>query len=528
MAKYVFVTGGVVSSIGKGIAAASLGAVLKARGLEISIAKLDPYINVDSGTMNPHQHGEVFVTEDGAETDLDLGHYERFLNCRMSRRNCATTGQIYDSVIRRERAGKYLGATVQVIPHITDRIKEFMIDVAGSADVAVIEVGGTVGDIESLPFLEAIRQMRLELPTANTFSVHVTLIPYIDTANELKTKPTQHSVRELRAIGIQPEALLCRTSIKLPEEHRTKIALATSVPVTNVFAIPDVPLVYEIPSLLVDIGVDQVVCKHFNLAPPPPQLAPWRGLLERIRKLDRLARIGFVSKYANPSESYKSLREALTHAGWHTGTKVEVTDIEAQSFEAEADAQLRDIDAVLVPGSFGNRGIAGKLRAIAAARERGIPYLGICAGMQLAIVEYARNHVGLTDADSTEFNDQTSHPVIHLDRSRGASKGGTMRLGSEDCNLVPGSRLWKIYGRDCVSERHRHRYEFNLDYRSRLADAGLLFSSWSNDGAYCEAVELPDHPWFVACQFHPEYSSTPMVAHPLFKSFIRAAAAART
>lgn len=527
MAKFVFFTGGVVSSIGKGVTAASLSAVFKASGLSVAIAKLDPYINIDPGTMNPNQHGEVFVTEDGAETDLDLGHYERFLNCRMGRDNCCTAGQIYNTVIGRERAGDYLGATVQVIPHITDEIKKFISAVAKGADVAVIEVGGTVGDIESLPFLEAVRQMHLELPERSTCSVHVTLVPYIETAGELKTKPTQHSVRELREIGLNADVLLCRTaSEELSAQHIRKIALFANVAKDNVFGIPDVRRIYELPIMLADKGVDRKICQKLGLNPPRPDLASWYDLLGKERNFECNVRIGFVGKYSNPSESYKSLREALIHAGWHTGINVQMRDIDAESLENGGLGALDEVDSVLVPGAFGTRGSAGKMLAIGAARERGIPYLGICAGMQLAIVEFARNCARLPAADSTELDSSTPHPVIHLDSLRGGMMGGTMRLGAETCELTPGTRLRGIYGRDSIAERHRHRYEFNLRYRALLETAGMVFSAWSNNGSYCEAVELPDHPWYVACQFHPEYGSTPMLSHPLFKSFVQAAAAA--
>lgn len=525
--KYIFFTGGVASSIGKGVAAASLGAVLEARKLHTTITKLDPYINVDPGTMNPNQHGEVFVTRDGAETDLDLGHYERYLSRHTSRRNNCTAGQIYDQVIRRERKGGYLGATVQVIPHITDEIKAFIYAAGAEVDVAIIEIGGTVGDIESLPFLEAIRQMRLELPHHDTCFVHMTLVPSVESAGEIKTKPTQHSVRALREIGIQADCLLCRSKMKLPASHREKIALFANLQTDQVYGVPDVDLIYKLPVMFAKMGIDDTVCRLLKQEAPSPDLSRWRDFSKMAELCTGEVTIGFSGKYDNPNESYKSLIEALVHAGIHSGTRVRIRHLDLVELAAGKLDSLSDCDAVLVPGAFGTRGMEGKLAVVRQARESGMPYLGICIGMQLALVEYARNKLNLEQANSSEFDTATPHPVVHLEKGQNHSGlGGTMRLGASACKLAAGSKLRGIYGRDLINERHRHRYEFNNEFRDQFEENGLVFSSWSEDGKYCEAIELKDHPFFIATQFHPEYESTPMDSHPLFKSFIAAAQAA--
>ena len=527
MKKLIFFTGGVASSIGKGVASATLGAVLEARGLATTIVKLDPYINVDPGTMNPEQHGEVFVTADGAETDLDLGHYERFLSRRMTRYNNCTAGQIYDAVIKRERRGDYLGATVQVIPHITNEIKDFIHKAFGEVDVVIVEVGGTVGDIESLPFLEAIRQMRLELPapTASCF-VHMTYLPQLSAAGELKTKPTQHSVRALREIGIQPDLLLCRCPGELPQNHQKKIALFANLHPETVFGVPDMETIYDLPAYFAERGIDAQVCAKLELKCPPPDLSRWRDFTTASRNCTKEVTIGFVGKYPNPNESYKSLMEALEHAGIHTGHRVRIVHLDLEELAAGETSLLDGCDAVLVPGAFGERGIAGKLAAIKMARELGKPYLGICIGMQLALVEYARNKLDLAEADSSEFNPQSPYPIIQLEASQANGNGaigGTMRLGSSTCEVVDGSLLRSIYAKDRIEERHRHRYEFNNDFKDKFSASDMQFSAWSADGNYCEAIELKGHPWFIATQFHPEYESTPMASHPLFKSFVEAA-----
>ncbi len=528
MAKYVFFTGGVSSSIGKGVTAAALGAAFEARGLRTTITKLDPYINLDPGTMNPQQHGEVFVTHDGAETDLDLGHYERFLNRRMGRKNNCTAGQIYERVIRRERRGGYLGATVQVIPHITDEIKKFIVSSAQGADVAIIETGGTVGDIESLPFLEAIRQMRLELGADATCYVHLTLVPYVDSAGELKTKPTQHSVRELREIGIQPDFLLCRSVIELPDEHRNKIGLFANLPAKRVYSVPDVDQIYRLPILLSDATLDTDVCNQLNLSCQTADFTRWQEFAAKATSKRREVIIGLVGKYPNPNQSYKSLMEALEHAGVHTGCLVKVRHLDLGKLSAGDWSEFEKCNAILVPGAFGTRGIDGKLAAIGRAREHAVPYLGICIGMQLAIIEYARNHAALDGANSAEFDSATAHPIINLERGqKSVEYGGSMRLGASKCELKPSSLLSSIYAKPLIEERHRHRYEFNNAYREQLEKAGLVFSAWSPDKQYCEAIEIADHPWFVATQFHPEYESTPLNSHPLFKSFITAAGGLR-
>jgi CTP synthase len=535
MTKYIFITGGVVSSLGKGIAAASLAAILESRGLKVTMLKLDPYINVDPGTMSPFQHGEVFVTEDGAETDLDLGHYERFISAKMRKANNFTTGQIYDSVIRKERRGEYLGGTVQVIPHITDEIKSFIRLGAGDAEVAIVEIGGTVGDIESLPFLEAIRQMGIEQPRNHTCYIHLTLVPFIASAGEMKTKPTQHSVKELREIGIQPDVLLCRGDRALPDDERRKIALFTNVHVEAVISAVDVDSIYKIPSMLHAQGLDDIVCRKLELTAAPTNLSVWDRLVYRLEHPESQVHIALVGKYVDLTESYKSLSEALIHAGIHTGAKPIVHYIDSERIEHEGTACLETMDAILVPGGFGKRGVEGKIAAIRFAREQGVPYLGICLGMQLAIIEYARNVVGLSGAHSTEFEPQTPHPVIALitewhardgqaqQRSENSDLGGTMRLGGQECALAENSVTREIYKKDVIIERHRHRYEVNNHYRVRLEKAGLRFSGLSLKDDLAEMVELPDHPWFVACQFHPEFTSTPRYGHPLFGAFVRAA-----
>ena len=535
MTKYIFVTGGVVSSLGKGIAAASLAAILESRGVKMTMLKLDPYINVDPGTMSPFQHGEVFVTEDGAETDLDLGHYERFITAKMHKRNNFTTGQIYESVIRKERHGDYLGGTVQVIPHITDEIKLFIERGAADAEVAMVEIGGTVGDIESLPFLEAIRQMGIELGRENTCYVHLTLVPYIASAGEIKTKPTQHSVKELREIGIQPDVLLCRADRPLPDDERRKIALFTNVVAEAVISAVDTDSIYKIPGLLHTQRLDEIVCRKLNIQLPPADLSSWTSLVYKLEHPEREVNIALVGKYVDLTESYKSLSEALIHAGIHTGAKARIHYIDSESIEKDGTGSLAGMHAILVPGGFGKRGVEGKIQAIRYARENKIPYLGICLGMQLAVIEYARNVVGLDKAHSTEFDPQTPHPVIALitewqdrdgrveQRSEKSDLGGTMRLGAQACALEEGSMVREIYGVPNISERHRHRYEVNNHYLARIQQAGLRVSALSTQDVLCEMIELPGHPWFVACQFHPEFTSTPRDGHPLFKAFVRAA-----
>ena len=531
--KYIFVTGGVVSSLGKGVAAASLGAVLSARGLTVNVLKLDPYINVDPGTMSPEQHGEVFVTEDGAETDLDLGHYERFIGRRMQRCNNFTTGQIYESVLRRERRGDYLGVTVQVIPHVTDEIKSFIAcAVNPKDDIVIVEIGGTVGDIESQPFLEAVRQMRQEKPAADTCFIHVTLLPYVPAAGEYKTKPTQHSVRELREIGITPDVLLCRGG-DISEDNLSKIAMFGNVRAGNVFAAPDVESVYLLPQRYHADGIDQAVCRVLDLMPPPPDLLPWQNLAERLRDAQSETDIAIVGKYMALADSYKSLAEALHHAGLRQRTKINLRYIDAEVLEPESvTEQLALYDAIVIPGAFGLRGIEGKILAARYARENNVPYLGICIGMQLAIVEFARHCAGLPDAHSTEMQQDTPHPVVAMltewrdnagNRQTHASNGdlgGTMRLGGEVCRLH--GRLAEIYGCDSVCERHRHRYEFNNAYRQQLEEAGMLFAAENRDGLV-EAVQLPQHAWYFGVQFHPEFTSSPLHGHPLFESFVAAA-----
>ncbi len=539
MTKYVFITGGVVSSLGKGIASASLGALLEARGLKVTMIKLDPYINVDPGTMSPFQHGEVFVTDDGAETDLDLGHYERFVRTTMGRDNNFTTGQIYERVIRKERRGDYLGRTVQVIPHITDEIQQCVGLGADGADIAMVEIGGTVGDIESLPFLEAIRQMGITLGRENALFMHLTLVPYIRTSGEIKTKPTQHSVKELRSIGIQPDILLCRSEQPLPRAERSKIALFTNVAEKAVISAVDADNIYRIPLLLHDQGLDDLVVEQFRLDAPKADISEWRAVLASYDHPRDQVRIAMVGKYMHLTDAYKSLSEALIHAGVKTHTKVIIDYVDSEQVEQQGSALLEGADAVLVPGGFGDRGIAGKISAVRFARENGVPYLGICLGMQVAVIEFARHVAGLSGAHSTEFDPRTPHPVIALitewmnaegqmeRRSAESELGGTMRLGGQECRLVEGARSRALYGKAVIRERHRHRYEFNNRYLEPLQAKGLRIAGWSLDGKLAEILEIPEHPWFVACQFHPEFTSTPRDGHPLFAGFIEAALAHR-
>ncbi|HEY1283081.1 MAG TPA: CTP synthase [Steroidobacteraceae bacterium] len=534
MTRFVFVTGGVVSSLGKGIAAASLGAILEARGLKVSMVKLDPYINVDPGTMSPFQHGEVFVTHDGTETDLDLGHYERFVRTTTGRNSNFTTGRIYERVIAKERRGDYLGATVQVIPHITDEIKRSVKLGADGADVCMVEIGGTVGDIESLPFLEAIRQLGVELGRSTCVYIHLTLVPVVGGSGEIKTKPTQHSVKELRGIGIQPDVLLCRSKHPLPEEQRRKIALFTNVEERAVISAIDADDIYKIPMLLHDQGLDDIVIDKLRLEAPPTELPEWRQVVSAKANPDGQVDIAMVGKYVQIRDSYISLNEALMHAGLKSRTRVNIHYVESTDIEQHGTHVLKGMDAILVPGGFGERGIEGKIQAVRYAREQRVPYLGICLGMQVAIIEYGRHMVGLQDANSTEFNRATPHPVIALitewqDQARGSQqrdeasgKGASMRLGAQEVLLAAGSRVREIYGKESIAERHRHRYEFNNNYMERFRNSGLRFSGFSRDGLV-EMIELPSHPWFVASQFHPEFTSTPRDGHPLFTGFIRAA-----
>ena len=535
MSRFIFITGGVVSSLGKGIASASLAAILEARGLRVTLVKLDPYINVDPGTMNPFQHGEVYVTEDGTETDLDLGHYERFVRATMGRRNNFTTGQIYWNVLRKERRGEYLGDTVQVIPHITDEIKSCIRHGAGDAEVCLVEIGGTVGDIESLPFLEAIRQMRIELGERHSIFLHLTLVPYIGAAGELKTKPTQHSVKELRSIGIQPDILLCRSERAVPDAERRKIALFTNVPERAVVNCTDADSIYRIPRMLHEQGLDDLVVERFGLEVAQSDLTQWDAVVRGIDDASREVRIAMVGKYVELAESYKSLSEALVHAGIHTGTRVDIRYVDSEEIESAGAGCLEGLDAILVPGGFGKRGIDGKIEAARYARENKVPYLGICLGMQVAVIEYARHRAGLAGADSTEFNRATPHPVIALvtewvgkdgaleRRGEDSELGGTMRLGAQAVRLRRESRMRAVYDADIISERHRHRYEFNNTYMDPLQDAGLQIAGKTLDGTLVEVVEVPDHPWFIGCQFHPEFRSTPRDGHPLFKGFVEAA-----
>lgn len=536
MTKFIFVTGGVVSSLGKGIAAASLGALLEARGLRVSMLKMDPYINVDPGTMSPLQHGEVFVTDDGAETDLDLGHYERYVQRHFKRRNSFSTGQVYESVIRNERRGDYLGGTVQVIPHITDEIIRRIKYAASEADIALVEVGGTVGDIESLPFLEAIRQLSIEVGRDRALFMHLTLLPYIAVAGEVKTKPTQHSVKELRSIGIQPDILVCRSEIPLEDNEKRKIALFTNVQEKAVINSLDARTIYEVPRMLHEQGLDDLVIDRFRLTDTPAaNLADWDEVvfdqLNPVQNVD----IAMVGKYVDLTEAYKSLIEALIHAGIHTKTKVNIHYLDSEELETTGIDVLKTMDAILVPGGFGSRGVEGKIQAIQFARENKVPYLGICLGMQMAVTEFARHVAGLEGAHSTELNPNTPHPVVALitewtdedgqtiERDENADLGGTMRLGAQNCRLQANSKIAEVYGSELISERHRHRYEVNDGYVAKLEEAGLIFAGRSEDGSLVETIEIADHPWFVACQFHPEFTSTPRNGHPLFTAFVEAA-----
>jgi CTP synthase len=539
MTRFIFITGGVVSSLGKGIASASLGAILEARGLKVTMMKLDPYINVDPGTMSPFQHGEVYVTDDGAETDLDLGHYERFIRTTMTKRNNFTTGQIYENVIRKERRGDYLGGTVQVIPHVTDEIKRAIREGADAADVAMVEIGGTVGDIESLPFMEAIRQMGVELGHEKALFMHLTLVPYIASAGELKTKPTQHSVAELRSIGIQPDILLCRADRPIPNDERRKIALFTNVDERAVISAIDVDNIYKIPLWLHKQGLDDFVVEKLRLDVTPADLSEWERVVEAIAHPEHEVNVAMVGKYVNLTESYKSLNEALAHAGIQTRTRVNIVYVDSEQIERQGTACLEGMDAILVPGGFGERGVEGKIQAVQYAREKRIPYLGICLGMQVAVIEFARHVAGLEGAHSTEFRRDTPYPVIALitewlnsqgtieQRSEDSDLGGTMRLGAQQCRLVPGTLARRVYGQDVIVERHRHRYEFNNSFLDALQQAGLVVAGKSIDGNLVEMIEIPAHPWFVACQFHPEFKSTPRDGHPLFTGYIQAALAHR-
>ena len=536
MTRFIFITGGVVSSLGKGITSASLGAILETRGLTVRLMKLDPYINVDPGTMSPFQHGEVFVTEDGTEADLDLGHYERFVATKTGRDSNFTTGRIYSNVIAKERRGDYLGATVQVIPHITNEIKQSVQRGAGDADVCLVEIGGTVGDIESLPFLEAIRQLGVELGRERALYIHLTLVPFIAASSEIKTKPTQHSVKELRSIGIQPDILVCRSEKALPAEQRAKIALFTSVEERAVISAMDVDDLYKIPAMLQEQGLDEIVVEKLKLEGHAADLSEWQAVVDARQHPEAEVNVAMVGKYVNLKDAYISLTEALLHAGIQTRTRVNIRYVESEGLEENGLAQLNDVDAILVPGGFGERGIEGKIQAVQLAREKGIPYLGICLGLQVAVIEFARNVAGLNGAHSTEFEPSTPHPVIALitewrdqsgsteERSAESDLGGSMRLGAQACQLTSGSLAHAAYGSDTIQERHRHRYEFNNGFIEKLQDAGLKFSGRSDDGLI-EVIELPGHPWFLACQFHPEFTSNPRKGHPLFTSFVAAARA---
>jgi CTP synthase len=535
MTKYVFVTGGVVSSLGKGIAAASLAAILESRRIKVSLVKLDPYINVDPGTMSPFQHGEVFVTEDGAETDLDLGHYERFISSRMRKLNNFTTGQIYERVINKERRGDYLGGTVQVIPHITDEIKASVKAACKDAEVGIIEIGGTVGDIESLPFLEAIRQMGIEEGRTNTCYIHLTLVPHLASVGEIKTKPTQHSVKELRGIGIQPDVVMCRSEQPIPDDEKRKIALFTNVDHRSVISCYDVSSIYKIPSMLHKQGLDEIVCRKLDLAAYPADLSMWDRIVDALENPEHEVDIAMVGKYVDLQDSYKSLSEALVHAGIHTRTRVRIHYVDSEQIESKGTETLAGMDAILVPGGFGKRGIEGKIAAVRYARENKVPYLGICLGMQIAVIEAARDLCALEGANSTEFDPDTPHPVVALitewqdrdgrveRRDANSNLGGTMRLGAQPCNVRKGTLAHRIYGTDVVSERHRHRYEVNDQYVARLESAGLVISARTQTENLVEMAERADHPWFFGCQYHPEFTSTPRAGHPLFISYVKAA-----
>jgi len=536
MTRFIFVTGGVVSSLGKGIAAASLGAVLEARGLSVTILKLDPYLNVDPGTMSPYQHGEVYVTQDGAETDLDLGHYERFLRSKMTQNNNFTSGQVYETILRRERRGDYLGGTVQVIPHVTDEIKRRVYAGAGDHDIAVVEIGGTVGDIESQPFLEAVRQLKGELGHQRALLLHLTLVPYIASAGETKTKPTQHSVKEMRSLGLQPDVLLCRSEVELEEVQRKKISLFTNVEERAVIPVIDAQTIYQVPRMLHEWGLDQFVVERFNLDKPLADLSEWDAVVDNQLNSEGEVVIAMVGKYMELLDAYKSLTEALIHAGIHNKTKVKIRYIDSELLESDPTL-IERADAILVPGGFGTRGTEGKIYAVKTARENNIPYLGICLGMQIAVIEYARNVCGMTAANSTEFDPATAYPVVGLiaewidskgnkeQRTEDSDLGGTMRLGSQVCHLVPGSKAHDIYGSEQIEERHRHRYEVNNNLLPKIKEAGLVIGGLSFDKTLVETVELPNHPWFFASQFHPEFTSTPRDGHPLFQGFVAAATA---
>jgi len=537
MTRFIFITGGVVSSLGKGITSASIAAILEARGLKVTMLKLDPYINVDPGTMSPFQHGEVFVTEDGAETDLDLGHYERFIRTTMSQKNNFTAGRIYEDVIKKERRGDYLGATIQVIPHITDEIKARVIDGAGDADVALVEIGGTVGDIESQPFLEAVRQLKVELGSDRAMFLHLTLVPYISTAGETKTKPTQHSVRDLRSIGIQPDILVCRSDHELPESARRKIALFTNVELPAVVSLQDTATIYSAPLLLHATGIDEIILKRFHLECPPADLSEWESVVEATMKPERDVNIAMVGKYMDLLDAYKSLIEAIKHAGIQTRTRVKIRYIDSETIDTEGLQGLEDVDAIVVPGGFGERGIEGMIKTAQFARENNIPYLGICLGLHVAVIEYARHVLNLSGAHSTEFARDCADPVIALitewvtpeggkeQRDENSDLGGTMRLGGQECRLEDNSIARDCYQQDVIVERHRHRYEVNNNYVERLQDNGMRFTGKSMDGGLMEVLEVTSHPWFLACQFHPEFTSTPRDGHPLFTGFIKAAIA---
>ena len=533
--RFIFVTGGVVSSLGKGIASASLAAILEARGLKVTMLKLDPYINVDPGTMSPFQHGEVFVTEDGAETDLDLGHYERFIRTKMGKRNNFTTGRVYETVLRKERRGDYLGGTVQVIPHITDEIKRRVIEGAGDAEVAIVEIGGTIGDIEGLPFFEAARQLKVDLGPTRAMLMHLTLVPYIATAGETKTKPTQHSVKELRSIGLQPDILLCRSDHEIDEGSLKKISSFTNVELRAVIPLQDADSIYRIPNALKQRGLDDLIVEKFGLQCGPADLSEWDRVVDGALNPEKEITIAMVGKYMELIDAYKSLNEALDHAGINTRTKVNIRYVDSQKLEDDGLGVLEGVDGILVPGGFGNRGVEGKIATVQYARENNIPFLGICLGMQVAVIEFARNVASLADANSSEFNAQTKSPVIALitewvdadgiteTRDENADLGGTMRLGGQECRLVDGSKAKDTYDADLIIERHRHRYEVNNTFVDQLQQAGMRIGGWSADDSLVEVIELPDHPWFIACQFHPEFTSTPRDGHPLFSGFVNAA-----
>ncbi len=523
MTKYIFITGGVISSLGKGITSASLGAILEARGLKVTFLKLDPYLNVDPGTMSPFQHGEVYVTADGAETDLDLGHYERFVRVTLSKKNNFTAGKIYANVLSKERKGEYLGGTVQVIPHITDEIKNCIKQVSDGADVAIVEIGGTVGDIESLPFLEAIRQMRIQLGVLKTLFIHLTLVPYIRTAGEIKTKPSQHSVKELRSIGIQPDILICRSEKFLPKEAREKIGLFTNVEARSVISLADMPSIYEIPWALHQEGLDDLVAEKLQLNVKKADLTEWKNVVDAEANPQHDVTIAMVGKYIDLADCYKSLSEAIRHAGIQTRTKIHIEYIDAEELEKNGTAILQQVNGIIVPGGFGGRGIEGKILAAKFARENKIPYLGICLGLQIAVIEFARHVAHLKDANSTEFNPASSYPVISIVDEKQTDLGGTMRLGNQHCQLTKDSRAYQLYGKEMIEERHRHRYEVTQKYLPELEKAGLQIVGKSKEQGLVEMIELKDHPWFVACQFHPEFTSTPRDGHPLFAGFIKAA-----